>query len=252
MFEVGFDILLLLLIAGFFAGFLDAIAGGGGLITVPALLLAGCPPVTALATNKVQGIFGAGTAAFSYAAGGHVNLKRQALPACIAFAASMAGALLVSRLPVHWITYALPFLMIGIALFFALKPGLNDSDRTERLSPMMFNLTMVPLVAAYDGLLGPGTGSFFMMAFVVLGGAGVLKATARTKLLNFASNGGALFVFAFIATPWWATGLAMGLAQIVGAKVGASLAQKIGAKLIKPLLVFTSGALAIRLMMDWF
>ncbi|MCT8158793.1 TSUP family transporter [Pseudoruegeria sp. SHC-113] len=252
MFEVSLEVLLLLLGAAFFAGFLDSIAGGGGLIALPALLLAGAPPVTALATNKLQGMFGTATAAWAYAAGGHVSLRRQALPAAIAFAASMCGALVVSWIPTEWITYALPFLMIAIALYFALKKGLDDTDRHERLTPMVFSLTMVPLLAFYDGVLGPGTGSFFMLAFVTLGGAGILKATARTKLLNFASNAGAIVVFAFVATPWWATGLAMGAAQIAGAKVGSSLAQKKGAKLIKPLLVLSSSALAIRLMWEWF
>jgi uncharacterized membrane protein YfcA len=120
----------------------------------------------------------------------------------------------------------------------------------RRLSPFVFTATMVPLIGFYDGLLGPGTGSFFMLAFVGLAGYGVLKATAHTKLLNFASNLGATLAFAFVATPWWITGIAMGFAQILGARLGAHLAQKIGARLIKPLLIITSLALALRLLWD--
>lgn len=250
MFEVTFEVLLLLMAAGFAAGFIDAVAGGGGLITVPVLLIAGANPVTALATNKIQGLFGAATAAITYARGGHVDFRTQWKSAVIAFFASIGGALLVSVLPVELIRYALPVLLVGIALFFALKKGLDDVDRARRLSPLLFAATMVPLCAAYDGLLGPGAGSFYMLSFVGLAGYGILKATAHTKLLNFASNAGALAAFAVVATPWWLTGLAMGCAQIAGARVGAGLAQKQGAKVIKPLLVLTSVALALKLIWD--
>ncbi|TNJ42228.1 TSUP family transporter [Phaeobacter sp. B1627] len=250
MLEVGIETLLLLMVAGFAAGFIDAVAGGGGLITVPVLLIAGAGPVTALATNKIQGLFGAATAALSYARGGHVDLRAQWRSAVIAFFASIAGALLVTVLPVELIRYALPVLLIAIAVFFATKKGLGDADRARRMPPVLFAATMVPLCAAYDGLLGPGAGSFYMLAFVSLAGYGVLKATAHTKMLNFASNAGALAAFAVVATPWWVTGLAMGLAQIAGARVGAGLAQKQGAKIIKPLLVLTTVVLAVKLIWD--
>jgi len=250
MFEVTFEVLLLLIAAGFVAGFIDAVAGGGGLITVPVLLIAGANPVTALATNKIQGLFGSATAAISYARGGHVKFRDQWGSAVIAFFASIGGALLVTVLPVELIRYALPVLLIGVAIFFATKKGLDDLDRARRLSPAVFAVTLVPLCAAYDGLLGPGAGSFFMLAFVSLAGYGILKATAHTKLLNFASNAGALAAFAVVATPWWFTGLAMGLAQVAGARVGAGLAQKQGAKVIKPLLVLTTITLAVKLIWD--
>ncbi|KIC33026.1 TSUP family transporter [Leisingera sp. ANG-S5] len=250
MLEVGFETLLLLLAAGFAAGFIDAIAGGGGLVTVPVLMLAGANPVTALATNKVQALFGAGTAAAAYARAGHVDLKTQTGPALIAFAAAVAGAFLVAYLPTEWIRVILPVLLIGIAIFFAQKKGLDDLDRHRRLSPALFTALIVPLCGAYDGLLGPGAGSFYMLAFVSLAGYGILRATAHTKLLNFASNAGGLLAFSFFATPWWITGLLMGCAQIAGARAGAGLAKKQGAKVIKPLLVVTSVSLAAKLLWD--
>lgn len=250
MLEVSIETLLLLMAAGFVGGFIDAVAGGGGLITVPTLLLAGANPITALATNKIQGLFGAATAAHAYAKGGHVDLREQAGTALIAFAASIVGALLITILPTDWIRLFLPVLLIGIAVFFATKKGLGDLDRARRLSPILFAVTMVPLCGAYDGLLGPGAGSFYMLAFVSLAGYGVLKATAHTKLLNFASNAGALCAFALVATPWWFTGLAMGLAQIAGARAGAHLAQTKGSRVIKPLLVLTSLVLALKLIWE--
>lgn len=250
MFEVTYDVLALLMAAAFIAGIVDSIAGGGGLITLPVLVLAGAPPVTAIATNKVQGVFGAGMAAYTYARGGHVDLRKQRKPAMIAFFAAAFGALLTSHLPTDVIRLGLPVLLIGIALFFGFKPGLNDVDRAERLTPVVFALSVVPLVAFYDGLIGPGAGAFYMLGFVALGGYGVLRATAHTKLLNFASNAGGIATYALVAQPWWFVGLAMGAAQMAGAWVGSKLAMRVGSKLIKPVLVTAATALALRLIWD--
>ncbi|WP_304616104.1 TSUP family transporter [Paracoccus sp. (in: a-proteobacteria)] len=245
--EITLDLILLLLGAAFAAGFVDAIAGGGGLITLPVLMLAGIPPAQALATNKVQGAFGAATAAISYAAKGLVDLRAQWRLALIAGLAGAAGAVLISSVPTDGLRLVLPVVLIGIAAFFALKPGLNDLDRVRRMAPWAFAATAVPLVGFYDGLIGPGAGSFYMIAFVTLAGYGVLKATAHTKLLNFASNIGGLIAFAVVGQPLWLIGLMMGAAQILGAVLGARAASRVGARLIKPLLVVTSTALALRL-----
>lgn len=247
MLDLGLDLTLLLVSAAFAAGFVDAIAGGGGLITVPALLLAGLSPAQALATNKVQGVFGAATAAISYASRGLVDPRRQWRAALLAGAGGAVGAALVSYLPTGLLRIALPVILIAIAAFFALKPGLGDLDRTERISPALFALSIVPLIGFYDGLVGPGAGSFYMIAFVTLAGYGVLKATAHTKLLNLSSNLGGLAIFALIGQPAWLLGIVMGLAQVAGAALGARLAARIGARLIKPMLVVTSAALALRL-----
>lgn len=250
MFELAPDLVTMLIFAAFAAGMIDAIAGGGGLITVPALMLAGVPPAQALATNKVQGVFGAATAAYSYARSGHVSPRRQVGAALLAFVAGMAGAFCVTLIPTQALRYLLPVLLIGIAAFFALKPGLSDADRTARITPLQFTFFVVPLIGFYDGLLGPGTGAFLMLGFVMLAGYGILKATAHTKLLNFASNLGGLVAFALVGKPLWLTGLAMGAAQIAGAWVGSRLAMRIGARLIKPLLVVTSAGLALKLILD--
>ncbi|SDF45617.1 TSUP family transporter [Rhodobacter capsulatus] len=247
MFEVSLDLALSLIGAAFVAGFVDSIAGGGGLITLPVLLLAGATPLQAFSTNKVQGAFGAATAALTYAAKGQVNLRAQLGAASLAFLSGLAGAFLVSALPTEALRRVLPFVLIAIAAFFALRKGLDDTDRAERITPAAFTAFVVPLIGFYDGLIGPGAGAFYMIGFVMLAGYGVLRATAHTKLLNFASNLGGLAAFAVIGAPWWGIGIAMGLAQVAGASLGARLAMKKGARLIKPLLVVTSTALAVRL-----
>ena len=248
IFEVSMQIAVLLIAAAFLAGFVDAIAGGGGLITLPVLLLAGASPVEALATNKLQGTFGSGTAALAYARAGQVRLRAQAGMAGIAAAAGATGALLAHLVPVEVLRLIMPGVLVAVAVFFAVNPGLTDAARTERLRPAVFAVTLVPAVAAYDGFFGPGTGSFYMIGFVMLAGFGVLKATAHTKLLNFASNLGSLVVFAGSGGVWWAMGFAMALAQIGGAALGARVAVRVGARLIKPLLVTTSTLLALRLL----
>lgn len=247
MFELTTEILILLIAAGFAAGFVDSIAGGGGLITLPVLMLAGLSPAQALATNKVQGAFGAATAALSYAARGQVDLRQQWGAALMAGLGGVLGAALISYLPTEALRYVLPVILIAIALFFALKPGLDDLDRHRRMGATMFVATVVPLIGFYDGLVGPGAGSFYMIAFVSLAGYGVLKATAHTKLLNLFSNLGGLAMFALIGQPMWLVGIVMGIAQMAGAALGARLAVRIGARLIKPLLVATSLILALRL-----
>ena len=242
------DIIFFLIAAAFIAGYVDAVAGGGGLITIPALLLAGLPPLTALGTNKVQSIFGSASATIAYAAKGHMNLRRQAPVAVLSFVGACLGALAARVVPTDILRIGLPFLLIAVALFFAFKPGLSDVDADQRMSPAIFAFTLVPLIGAYDGLFGPGTGSFFMLAFVSLAGYGVLKATAHTKLLNFASNLGGFAVFALAGSVVWKLGLIMGVAQFIGARLGAMTAMRFGATFIRPLLVVVCLALAIKLL----
>lgn len=247
LFEVATNLVLFLVIAAFLAGIIDSIAGGGGLITMPALLLAGASPVEALGTNKLQGSFGAGTAALTFARAGHVQLRDQLAMAAIAAVAGAFGALIAYLIPAQVLRYIMPVVLIGIAAFFAFRKGLSDQDRVQRMKPAVFAVTAVPLIAAYDGFFGPGTGSFFMMGFVLLAGYGVLRATAHTKLLNFASNLGSLAVFIYGGQIWWMMGFAMAIAQTLGALLGAKLAMRVGARLIRPLLVITSTAMALRL-----
>ena len=248
IFEIATHLALFLILAAFLAGFVDSIAGGGGLISVPALLLAGASPIEALATNKLQGTFGAATATVTYARAGHVRLREQLGMAVISAIGGGLGALVAHLIPVGVLRVVMPVVLVAVALFFALKRGLSDADRVQRMRPAVFAVTAVPLIAAYDGFFGPGTGSFFMLAFVMLAGFGVLKATAHTKLLNFASNIGSLAVFIPSGAMWWAVGLCMAAAQVLGASIGARLAMRVGARLIKPLLVVTSTAMAGRLL----
>jgi uncharacterized protein len=248
--DLTLTLTLLLLGTAFIAGLVDSIAGGGGLITVPALLLAGFSPVAALGTNKLQGLFGSASATFAYARKGHVDLKAQLPSAALSAAGSALGAIFATVIPGEIFQAFLPLLLVAIALYFAFKPNMGEIDRARRLSPFLFGLIIVPLIGFYDGVFGPGAGSFFMLAFVALAGYGLLKATAHTKLLNFASNLGGFAVFAFVGVISWKIGLMMGVAQFAGAQLGSRLAMKNGSRIIKPLLVITCIALAVKLIAD--
>ena len=248
--DLALQVLLLLFLAAMLAGFIDAIAGGGGMITIPAMLLAGIPPLQVLGTNKLQSLFGSGSASWAYARHGHVDLKGQLPMVLTAALGAVGGALLATVIPVEWLKWALPFLLVGIALYFGFKPDIGHVDRHQRMRPQVFALTFVPAIGFYDGVFGPGTGSFFMLAFVSLAGFGMLKATAHTKLLNLGSNLGAFLIFVASGVVLWKVGLLMGVGQFLGAQTGSRFAMRKGAKIIKPLLVVTCVALAIRLLAD--
>jgi uncharacterized protein len=248
--DLALHLLGLLLAAAFIAGFIDSIAGGGGLITIPVMLIAGIPPLESIATNKLQAQFGVASATAAYARRGHVDLKKQLPMALMATLGGVLGALLASLVPATMLAAAIPLLLIGIALFFALKPNLGDLDSHRRVTPVLFGLTIVPLIGLYDGVFGPGAGSFYMLAFVLLAGFGLLKATAHTKLLNLGSNFGSFLVFAVSGSILWKVGLIMGIGQVLGAQLGSRAAMHGGGRIIKPLLVISCLALATKLISD--
>lgn len=250
MHDIAFQLFFILFAVAIFAGFVDSIAGGGGLIVLPAMLIMGIPPLEALGTNKLQAQFGSASATIAYARKGHVDLKAQLPMALMAMIGGILGAIIASYVPAEVLRAIMPFLLVAIALYFAFKPNLSDIDSHRRVTPFLFGLTVVPLIGFYDGVFGPGAGSFYMLAFVGLAGFGMLKATAHTKLLNFGSNFGSFLVFTVNGAILWKLGLVMGFGQFLGAQLGSKLAMRNGAKIIRPLLVISCLAMATRLIAD--
>ncbi len=243
----GLDVLLGLAVVGFCAGWVDAIAGGGGLITVPTLALAGLDPVSVLATNKLQSTFGSGSATLTFARAGHLDLREVWPVAVLSASGAVMGALLLTWLPVEVARQGLPVILVCVALYFGFAPRISDLDQPAKLHPILFMGLFIPFFGFYDGIFGPGTGSFFMLGFVSLMGLGIIKATARTKLANFASNMTALLILSASGHIVWTIGLVMGIAQFFGAKAGAKATMAKGSKLVRPMLVFICLALATRL-----
>ena len=241
-------VLLALMGVGMLAGFVDAIAGGGGMIALPALLSAGLPPVAALATNKMQSIVGTAMAALTYWRRGYVNL-RALLPAiAMTFAGSLLGALTVSRIDTSLLSVAVPVALIAIALYFLFAPQLSDADKAARLPFGRFVPVLGLAIGFYDGIFGPGTGSFFTIGFVLLFGLGLTRATGSTKVLNLISNLAALAIFIPQGHVVWPVALVMALGQIIGGYIGARTGIRYGARVIRPLVVVVSIAMAIKLL----
>jgi uncharacterized membrane protein YfcA len=248
--ELELSTLALLALVGLVAGFVDSIAGGGGLLALPSLLLAGLDPVSALATNKLQGSFGTAAATHTFWRKGLLKPQDHIAEIITVFIGGALGVAAVAYAPTKFLQAAMPILLIAIAIYFALSPKLRNEQHKARFGMGFFSFALAPIVGFYDGIFGPGTGSFFMLALVSLFGFGIVQATARTKLLNFTSNFAALIMFALGGKIVWTIGLTMGAAQLLGGWIGAHVAIANGAKVIRPLLVLMCIAMAVKLLLD--
>jgi uncharacterized membrane protein YfcA len=246
---VDAEIVVLLVAVATAAGFVDAIAGGGGLLTLPALLMAGLSPVEAIATNKLQGTFGVAASSFAFWRAGHVDLRRLG-PAVAAVAlGAAAGSMLVQSLELAWLESAVPAILIVIAAYFAFAPRLNQNNRQARLGRLPFAVLVAAPIGAYDGFLGPGAGSMYLIGLVALAGDDLLEGTAATKILNLTSNAVALAIFSAGGQLDYGLGLAMAAGQVAGGRIGAATAMAGGAALIRPLVVIVSMAVAASLLL---
>ncbi len=233
---------------GLVAGFVDAIAGGGGLLAVPALLAAGLPPIAALATNKMQSVVGTTTAAITFGRKGFFSLKTMIPAMAATFAGSFFGAFSIKQLDTSLLSAVVPGALILIAIYFLFAPKLTDADRAARLNFAAFVPALGFCIGFYDGLFGPGTGSFFTIAFVTLFGLGLTRAAGHTKLLNMTSNYAALALFIPSGDVVWPIALTMAVGQLTGGYLGALTGIRFGAKIIRPLVVVVSVALALKLL----
>lgn len=243
-------ILLLLTATAAAAGFIDAIAGGGGLLTLPALLMAGVPANQAIATNKLQGAFGVAAASYSFHRAVQIDWKTLR-PAIAGTAAGAAlGAVAIANLDASWLRPIIPYALVAAALYFALAPYLRPHAPRTALSAPAFAVGLAAPIGFYDGVFGPGAGSLYMLAFLAFAGIDLLAATARTKVLNFTSNIVSLAIFTLSGHVNFAIGLPMALGQAAGAWAGSHVALRHGGWIIRPLLVLTTSAAAIRLWMQ--
>ena len=233
------------------SGFVDSVAGGGGLITVPALLFAGIPPVQALGTNKLQSLFGTGTALRNYWRSGLVDGRCHWLSVAVTFVGGAAGCIAVQLIKPGVLNYVIPGLLIAAALYVLLSPRMTDEDAHHRVSPNGYS-PMAATIGFYDGFFGPGTGTFFATTLVALRGYGLTRATAVTKLLNFTSCVASVLFFAVGGKMLWLLGLCMATGAMFGGWLGSHSALRYGARLIRPLLVMISVALTTRVLWSYF
>lgn len=241
-------VLALLAVAAFAAGLMDSIAGGGGIITVPALLAAGLPPAQALATNKLQAPFGSGMALLKYSRAGLVP-RHEVVPAvCFTAVGAVVGTLTVRYLPTAWLTWLIPLVLAVIFLYLLFKPQWGHETRAARWRRMPFYAVFGLGLGFYDGFLGPGTGTFWTVALTGLLGHGLAAATAQTKVANFTSNLVSLAVFIMLGQVVWGLGLLMGVGQALGARIGARLALTKGAGFIRWVFLAVSAATLVKVL----
>ena len=252
--DIGIELLAILFCVGFVASFIDAIAGGGGLITIPALLMTGMPPAMALGTNKLQAVGGALSASFYFLRKRAVNLRDIWFILIWVFLGSALGTLLIQSIDVAIFRKILPFLILVIGLYFLFTPKLGDEDRKQRLSYLLFGLLVSPFLGFYDGFFGPGAGSIMSLACVTLLGFNLQKATAHAKVMNFTSNFAAFIFFLFGGQILWKVGLVMMAGSILGANLGAKMVMTKGKTLIRPMVVIISFMMTAKMVYDqgWF
>ncbi|EKT55649.1 TSUP family transporter [Providencia sneebia] len=244
------EVYLLLFFVALFAGFIDSIAGGGGLLTIPALLSAGITPVEALATNKLQAVGGSFSSTLYFVKRKAISLREQRFPFIMTVFGSMLGAILIQMISTDFLKQLLPMMIIFVGLYFLLTPSIGIEDRHQRVSMPVFGMTIGLGMGFYDGAFGPGTGSFMALGYVLLLGYNLAKATAHAKLLNFASNLGSLVFFIIGGHVLWTLGFVMLIGQMVGARLGARLVLTKGQKLIRPMIVVISLLMSIKLLHD--
>lgn len=234
------------------AGCVDAIAGGGGMITIPVLLSIGLPPQTALGTNKLQASFGSTSAAWHYSRAGLVDLRACGLGIAFTLVGSLLGAFAVQHLDPGFLQTAIPWLLVGLFVYTVARPAAGHGDHPPRVSPPLFFVFAGLALGFYDGFLGPGTGSFWTVLLIAVMGFNFLRATATTKVMNATSNLGSLGLFLLAGSVHYKAGLVMGAGQLVGAKLGTRLAVTRGARFVRPVFLGVVLVLIAKLLIGQF
>lgn len=238
----------LLFLTGFSAGVIDSVAGGGGILTLPVLLSLGMPPAQAIATNKLQASFGSVTAAWSYVRSGVVSFRACLPGAVLTFVGSLLGAAALQWVRPEWLETLVPWLLAAILVYTVLRPRLGEQQTKARLSPRVFFPIFGLTLGFYDGIFGPGVGSFWTLALIVVLGRDFVAATGITKVMNAASNVAALLLFLALGKVHLTLGLVMGAGQIIGARVGSRLVVTRGARFVRPIFITMVAAVLARLL----
>lgn len=241
------ETVMFLFVAALAAGFVDSIAGGGGLIALPALLSTGMPAQLALGTNKLQGTFGAFTASVQYLRHGTVALRDCGTGIVATFVGAAAGTWTVQRLDPVFMRHVIPPLLVVVLLYTLWSKGLGDRECPPRMGTLPFFLVFGVSLGFYDGFFGPGTGSFWTAACCLFLGADMRRASGITRVMNFVSNVVSLALFLMGGQVLVAVGLIMALGQVIGARVGSGMAIQRGASFIRPVFALVVAATIGRL-----
>jgi len=252
--QITIELLSMLFIVAVVAGLLDTLAGGGGLISVPALILSGVGPLAALGTNKLQGSMGTATATFIMLKSKRVKWHEVKEVMAFAFAGAIIGAIAIQFIDSSILSYVIPIVISFIGVYFLLSPTPTEQQTKPKISERRYKGIIIPTIGCYDGFFGPGTGSFFTLAGVSLRGHGIINSTAIAKTLNFSTNIASLIIFLIAGKIVWTIGLIMMLGQIIGAWLGAHCLFSINPKYLRILVVIMCFGMLIKYGYDmqWF
>lgn len=250
--EITLITTLILAGTGFLAGFVDSIAGGGGIITVPVLLSLGLPPHMALGTNKLQSSFGSITSTIRYYRKGLFTLKETWPGIVFTLAGAALGTYLIQQIDGDFLTKAIPVFLLTIFLYTLFSPQLGAADKLVKVSSFLFFPLAGIILGFYDGFFGPGTGSFWTIALVIFYGLNLKKATGTTKIMNFTSNIVSLTVFLIGGKVMFTAGIIMGCGEIAGAWTGSHMVIKHSTKFIRIFFLIVVAATITKIIWDNF
>ncbi len=241
--------LIFIAIAGFVSQFIDAIAGGGGLISLPALLMVGLPTRIALGTNKLGAVFGTTSSAYNFAKKGYCNFKLIAMLAPFTFVGAVSGTIAVLKIDSSFLSPIIMVLIGIICLYtiFKKEVGVVDEFKGFNNKTIFLGALLAFTLGFYDGFFGPGTGSFLIFGLIKIFGFDFVHASANSKFLNLTSNVTALTTFLIAGSVNIKLGLFFAVFMVIGSTIGSRLAMKVGTKLVKPLFIFISIATMIKL-----
>lgn len=249
--ELDVTLLIVLIIFGFLAAFIDSVVGGGGLITLPALLFTGMSPAAAVATNKLVGTMGSLTSTLTFYRSGKLDLTSVYKLFPLVFIGSMIGAWTVHLINPEVLKPLMLIMLAVVAIYTIFKKDWGSVCTYKKLSIGRFILFMVLIfvIGFYDGFLGPGTGSFLMFSFLMIG-FDFIKAAGNAKFLNFGSNIAGLFMFMYLGQVNYIYGLPMGLAGIAGAICGSKFAIRKGSGYVRSLFITVTFLLIVKNIYD--
>lgn len=250
--EIELSVLLLIIVLGFIAAFIDAVVGGGGLISIPALLATGMSPATALGTNKLASSFGSFTSSMRFLRSRHVDFRMMMKLFPVSFVMSVLGALIAIRLPGEVLKPLVLIMLVVVLVYTLFKKDWGAIEKENILTPrkIVILIAFTVILGFYDGFMGGGTGSFLMF-LMLFTGFDFLRAAGNAKVINFGSNIGALMLFMIMGEVNYTYGLAMGASMILGSYTGAQLAISKGVGYVKVLFIFVTSILILKNIYDF-
>lgn len=249
---MDFSYFAIMFMVALIAGFINVVSGGGGFLSIGALLISGLPPANALATNKIQALGSSLTSGIYFLRRGYINVQQHKYVFLSAFIGAALGTTLVQFIDPELLKKMLPVLIIAVAIYFIFAPNLTEPKKTRPTSLFIFSLTCGAGVGFYDGFLGAGAGSFYTLAYILLWGYSIDKAQIHSNFINLASNIASILFFIFGGKMIWSLGLAMFLGQSLGARLGATVVLTRGKKVIRPMIVIVSICISAKMLLDMY